>query len=116
VQDGADAAKTLAERINAFLKNQKPPAPMTTPPESLRPMPEALWRLGDWETGRQGDPSAAGGRDVANASSPPDSTGQRANEYGMTLFLASGLGYISLRDLAARDSAARKKRRDAPLQ
>jgi hypothetical protein len=106
VQDGTDAAKILANRINAFLKSQKPPAPMTAPPESLRPMPEA--------GGRQGDLPAPSNEGVANAP-PAEGTDRRANEYGLALFLASGLGYISLRDLAARDSAARKKRRDIPL-
>jgi hypothetical protein len=115
MQDGADAAQTLADRINAFLKSQKPPAPMTTPPESLRPMPEAEWRQGDKETRRQGDSPSSGNEEVANAS-PTEYTEWHANEYGLTLFLASGLGYIGLRDLADRDSAARKKRRDIPLR
>jgi hypothetical protein len=110
VQDSEDAAKILSARINAFFKTQQPPAPMTMPPESLRPMSDAPWRQGDKETWRKGDPVAPGDKDVANAP-PMDSTDHRGNEYGMTLFLASGLGTISLRDLAARDSAERKKRR-----
>ena len=39
-----------------------------------------------------------------------------ANEYGMTLFLASGLGYIGLRDLAGDRTDPRKKRADIPLK
>jgi hypothetical protein len=108
VQESADAARILRDQINAFFKSQLLPAaaPMAMPPESLRPTADLHWKLRD--------PSATGSEVVANAP-PAEYTGWRANEYGLTLFLASGLSYIGLRDLAGDNADPRKKRRDIPL-
>ncbi len=114
MQDGQDAAQTLSERINAFLKSQKPPAPMNALPQSLQPPPETSGGVGGMETRKPGDKETGESELVVNAS-PTDYAGWRANEYGLTLFLASGLGYIGLRDLAGDTSDPRKKRHDIPL-
>ena len=115
VQDSENAAQVLAQRLNAFLRSHKAPAPMGTP---ARKSSAAAAGQGTRREGDNGTRRVAGRRAVRSRRRPlaAQENHWRANEYGMTLFLASGLYYVGLRDLAADESDSRKKRDNIPLK